>query len=187
MTRSRHMTTLGILGVAVLAVSAAGAAETITYTATTTVPGASPRASTVMVTLSLDRFSTEEERDALTRALVEGGQQGLLEAARANRVGNLRRVGDLGVNVVFAKQVETPQGTRVAFVAERWVTFGELYTGSRSTKYPFVVGWFTLDENGKGDGALYAATEISFDEATRTVEVENLGAEQMRLLNVRKR
>lgn len=156
------------------------------YVARLIAQGAAPGMATTLLNIDIDRFSTPEEQAEMLQAYRRGGQDALLEEMRDDRVGRMYRPGHLGVDLLYADSQPTPEGRRIVVIAERWRTFAELYGPSLLGDYPFIVAWFTLEEDGRGEGGLTSAAELY--RANGTLAVDSLlrpGA--IRLIDVRPR
>jgi hypothetical protein len=137
--------------------------------------------------ITIERWSSDAERDKLHAALVEKGTEGLLSALQdiKPRAGTISTTGSLGWNIQFAQQVELPTGSRrVIFATDRPMSFREEWTRDRSTDYQFMLAELRVGPNGKGEGKLVPRASITWNDATRTIEIENYANEPVRLSEV---
>lgn len=165
-----------------------------TYTGTAVIYGSGFNTRTVTRTFTLDIIGRTSDNQAagFLEVLQRGGQDDLLRAMDKEDLGRFSLGGALGrrVNVVRESTVD---GKRRIFVAfERWLGFGELRFGLRSTDYPFSVIEMYIDEKtGRGEGTYIPAARVRFrtdrDSGQNTVEIENFGTFPARLLGVRRR
>jgi hypothetical protein len=65
---------------------------------------------------------------------------------------------------------------------DRPISFREAANNLRSMDYPFSYIEIHLDPSGKGDGKLIAAAKVSL--SGNTVDIENLGVQPFKLLDV---
>lgn len=144
-----------------------------------------PRTGTLDIVI--ERWSTEEERNRLRDALVEKGSDKLLSTLQdiKPRAGYIRPDSGLGWDVHYAIEIPAGDGGRRIIVAtDRPMSFWELHNRPRSADYEFIVAEIRLNKLGRGEGKLAGAAKISYDQGTRTVEIENYGIEPVRLTQV---
>jgi hypothetical protein len=142
---------------------------------------------TTPVTIRINRWSTDEERDQLRDAMVEKGDDSLLEALkRLKPVGNLSTTGRLGWDVHYAHQVALPDGARrIVFATDRPMSFAERTSGARSRDYEYLLGEVRVGADGKGQGKLVPRANVTYDSEGRTLTIENYDSQPVRLSNVR--
>jgi len=149
-------------------------------------PGAAT--STRTIDIVIERWSTDAERDRLRGILVEkGGGDALLKAVQAikPRAGYVRTATSLGWDIQFARQLELPNGgRRVVIGSDRPMSFWELANNTRSSDYEFMLADIRLGADGKGEGKLVPAAMVTYDEGTKTIEVENWDIQPVRLTQV---
>ena len=63
--------------------------------------------------------------------------------------------------------------------------FVELYRNGRSTDYPFGFIQVKLDQKGQGGGQILVAARIRFDKKKQHYEIESLGNQYIKAVNVR--
>lgn len=140
------------------------------------------------VDISIERWLTDAERDALRTAMLEGGPDALLKALRKTpRVGYIRLPGQLGYDLRYAMQIPLDGGgRRILLATDRRIGFGEARRHGSDTDYPFTVIELRVDRNDTGEGKLAMAAQIGLNTATRTLEIANASSEPVRLNAVRK-
>jgi hypothetical protein len=141
-----------------------------------------------VVNITINRWSTEEERDRLIAALQEGGESELLKQLEAIRppVGFMRTPNSIGYDLYYARQTPLPDGGRRIVVAtNRRIAMGEAFHNTRSMQYQVTVAEIHLDKDGKGDGKLVPAAKVTWDRKNHRVEVENYQALPIDLVNVK--
>jgi len=152
------------------------------FTATVMIVNA-PRTGMARLRLTVERWTTDEERAALLKALQDGGTEELVRAMHELEAGYLQVENNLHWPIRVASSWETDEGRRVRIATNRPIHFGE-YTkrGTRTSDYPVGVIEFTLPPEGKGEGTLLAATRVDFNEQGR-IEVrslpQNTGAQKL--------
>jgi hypothetical protein len=146
------------------------------------------RAAAGTVDITIERWSTDQQRDQLRAALREGGTDALLRALQKIKdpAGYIRTPNSVGYPLRFARRVPmSGGGERIIIATDRPVSFLELRTGSRTTDYPFMVIDLRLNANGQGEGKLIPLAKITADE-DHAVEIENYASEPVRLTQVRR-
>ena len=138
------------------------------------------------VLITIDRWSTPEEREHLITAFKEKGPSKLLDALQDNKiVGSFRLPNTLAWDLRYAYETPLPDGgRRVILATDRRLGFQEQSRQSLSVDYPFSLIQIQFDKNGKGVGKYSVATKISLSKDKKTVELENYGHEPVRLTEV---
>src|SRR6478736_4653763 len=142
-----------------------------------------PRANTSSVDITINRWSTDAERDQLLSVFREKGQDALLSALqKLPVVGGLNTPGSLRYDVHFARQKPEAEGGRMIFLmTDRYVNAWEAMNRPRTIDYPFTLIQLQLDKDGNGVGKASVATKIT-QEADGTIDLENF-ANQPVMLN----
>jgi hypothetical protein len=141
-----------------------------------------------MVQIAINRWSTEAERDALRGTLVTKGPDALLSALQKTKppVGYMRLPNTRGWDLYFARDIRKPDGSRqIILASDRYITFGEAASSSRSMQYQFTVIDIRFDAEGKGTGELAGAAKVSLNKETNLIEIENYSARPVDLINVK--
>ena len=140
------------------------------------------------VLITIDRWSTPAERQALVEAFQQKGQDGLLRALQKTpRVGVLRTPDRLGWDLRYAVEIPTEDGgRRILLATERRIGFWEASQSPRVSDYPFTLIEVRLDAESKGEGRMAMATKVSRSKDGQHIELENYGTEPVRLQNVRR-
>jgi hypothetical protein len=143
--------------------------------------------STNTVLMEIDRWTTDEQQEELRTALLEQGSDKLLRALqRQPRVGFIRLPTTVGYDLRYARETALPDGgRRISIATDRRIGFWEARNQPRSINYPFTLIEIRVDASGKGEGKLSVATKITYDEALKTITLENYATEPVRLQNVR--
>ena len=139
-----------------------------------------------VVDITINRWSTDAERDRLADALRENGPDGLLKALqKTDEIGHIQSGGSLGYPLRFAREVPlSTGGRRIVIGTDRRISFLELREQPRTIDYPFMVIDIRLDANGKGEGKLMPVAKITQDR-DHIVEIENYASEPVRLTSVK--
>jgi hypothetical protein len=147
--------------------------------------GGSYGAATSLVQVTVNRWSTPEEKSHLESVLAESGPDALLAALQKTEpVGRLYSPGHIGYDLRFAYQVPLATGGRRIIVGtDRPLSFYEASRRPRSVDYPFTVLEMRVDENGRGQGKLVVAGKVT--SMGDTIELENYTTTPVRLMQVR--
>jgi len=148
--------------------------------------GSGPKAFTVDIVL--ERLSTDEEREGLIAAFVEGGQDKLLPALQKirPRVGFIRTPNSIGYDLQYAWRFVNSDGTsRIVIATDRRINYWEARNQPRTIDYPFTIIEMRLDTKGEGEGRLAAGTKISKSRDGKTIELENYGISPIALNNIK--
>jgi len=145
------------------------------------------RARAGTIEFTVERWSTDAERDKLRDTLVERGPDKLMDALQdiKPRTGYIRGPNTIGWDLYFARQFVKEDGSRrVILATNRRMGFGELSRGDRSTDYEFTLIEMRFPPKGKGQGKWAPAVKITYNKDTRTVELENYAQRPVDLVNV---
>ena len=136
------------------------------------------------VIMRVTRWSTESERGLLTRTLLKGGPQELLDALQDQKsVGTIRTPDSLGYDLRYAHQEPADEGDRrIVLATDRPISFWEARNQPRTIDYPFTVIQMQIDRNGEGKGTLSYATKIIA--RGNTIELENFATSPVMLTQI---
>ena len=154
------------------------------YTAVVVGVGGAIGARSINIDIQIEKYTTDEEAIGYLTLLKEKGQDQLRLKLEKIDVGVVRPSVSVGTDLAIARGFETPDGKVIRVLTARNMRFMELYHGGRSTDYPFTVIEIRLDKEGKGEGSIMGATQISFTQEGK-LELESLGNQYARLVNVR--
>jgi hypothetical protein len=145
-----------------------------------------PRANTATVDITINRWTTDAERDRL-RATLAKGQDALLAALeKLPVVGYINTPGSLRYDLHFARQRPLPEGGRTIILATpRYMSTWEAMNRPRTIDYPFTLIQLQVDRNGSGVGKASVATKITQTD-DGTIELENFSSEPVMLNEVHK-
>jgi len=175
------------VGLAV-ATSAQSPSGRIKYSAAATNLDPSVNIKATLVDMTVDRWSTDEERQKLMDLLVESGQGKLLRALQdLPRVGTIKTPDSLSYDLRYARRFATEEGgERVVLVTDRYIGFWEAASQSRTLEYPFMIIELRLEANGRGEGKMSVATKLTADDKTGQIVLENWASQPVRLTNVKR-
>jgi hypothetical protein len=155
------------------------------FTANAQVAGATG-AMAAVITMKVDRYSPEADRDAVAAALKQGGYPAFLEALRkAPAVGTLTMAGKT-VDIRWARQTPMANGRTITLVTDKPVYFvggGDVDAKSRAG-FDVAVLQFKMDDAGIGfDGTMAAAASVKAGGPTG-VEIADYAAQPIALQTV---
>ena len=167
----------------IAAAQTAGTPERFTATAMNINNGS---ANTIDITVN--RWSTDADRDKLMKVLNEKGPEKLLDAVQdMPAAGHFGAPGNLSWDIHFARRVPLPEGgERVVLITDRRIGFWEAANQPRSIDYPFTMIELRLNADGEGEGKLSIATKITADPEHNIVTLENWDTTPVRLTNVKR-
>ena len=146
-----------------------------------------PRANTSPVDITINRLSTDTERDQLLSVFRQKGQDGLLEALRKLPVvGYINTPGSLKYDLHFARQrAEVDGGKMVFLMTDRFIGAWEAVNRPRTIDYPFMLIQLQLDKDGNGVGKASIYTKIT-QAKDGTIELENFSSQPVMLNQIKK-
>ena len=148
------------------------------------------------VDITIDKWSTAQEREQLITTMLENGPEALLRALQKAPVkGRFRVPGmqrpdphqlGLGHDLRYAWQTPLPEGgRRIVIATDRYIGMQEARNQPRTIDYPFTLFEIHVNKDGEGEGKMAVATKITFDKKNNQVELENYSSEPVRLNNVK--
>jgi hypothetical protein len=143
--------------------------------------------SNAIVYITVDRWSTDAERQGLMTTFFEKGPAKLLDAVQDTRpVGRIRFPNTLGYDLRFAQHFPGEDGgERYVIITDRRIGFAEAREQARTMDYPFTLIEIRVGKDGKGEGKMSVATKITFNKKHDNVELENYASEPVRLTNLK--
>jgi hypothetical protein len=148
-----------------------------------------------VVDITINSWSTPEERERLITTLLEKGPDALLRELQKAPVKGRFRIPSakppdphhlgLGLDLRYAWQTALPDGgRRIVLATDRYIGFQEARNQPRTMDYPFTLMEIRVDKDGRGEGKMAVATKIDFDKKNKQIELENYGSEPVRLNNL---
>jgi hypothetical protein len=147
-----------------------------------------------MLEITVDRWSTAEERTKLLETVPKGQDDLLRALGRLPAKGRIRIPGwmgpdpqnyRLGWDLRYAWNETADGGERVVLATDRQMSFQEVRNQPRTVDYPFLIMQMHLDKEGrKGEGKMATFTQIRFDKKKNVMEMETYGTEPQRLNNI---
>jgi len=175
-------TILGVV-IAVAGLAAQGAGETFTATASVSSPG---KKASVPVTIHVDRFITDAERDKVV-AVVKGNDN----AATVKALAALPNIGYISLGekrtpIKYAYARPSGDGRLVTVVTAQPIYFvGGSEKGAKPKEgYNLALALLVLNGQGTGDGELAPAAKVKVDNGA--VVTDEYGSEVVRLVKIAK-
>src|SRR3972149_4099546 len=142
-------------------------------------------ASQLQVTIT--RWTTDEERQTLLKALTEQGQEAMIKILeKQDETGFLRLPNTLGYRLYYAHLIQDGTNRRIVLATDRPVSMAEAWSGGRSMDYAITLVQLQLDENNKGEGWMGFAVKLKVDQEKKTLAIENYGTDPVQLKSVHK-
>ncbi len=120
----------------------------------------------VEMRLTINDYSTLEERQILVQAFAKGQNQGLVNALTKMRaVGHISLTGTIGYDVSYIRMIPTPTGRKIRFITNRQISFAEAWTDSQSQSFNLTGGEIDLNDQdkSKSTGVLFPAAQLVID------------------------
>ncbi len=142
------------------------------------------------IDFTIDRWSTDAERDQLLAIIAEKPKdptQPLLRALqKMPKVGGIRTPETLSWDLHYARQFPDDEGgRRIVLATDRPIAFAEARNSTRSIDYPFTIVEIHLDKNDKGEGKILAGTKIFVDK-NKNLVLENYAQQPVRFNEIHK-
>ena len=135
--------------------------------------------------IEIDRWSTDAQRDAVTKTFLDKGPQQLLDAVRgAKPLGRIKGVGTLTWEIRFARQNVLPGGeTQILLLTDRPIGFVD--ADKQPAGYPFTLIDLRIKPDGTGVGKASVATKLAYNKITNAVELEDYAGQPVRIDSVK--
>ena len=152
--------------------------------------------SNAQVQITVNAWSTAEERERLITTVLEKGSDALLRELQKTPVKGRFRIPtarqpdphhlSLGLDLHYAMQTPLEDGgRRIVIATDRYIGIQEARSQPRTIDYPITLIEIRVDKDGNGQGKMAVATKISFDKKKNQIELENYSSEPVRLQNVK--
>ncbi len=140
------------------------------------------------IDITVNRWSTDKQRDALMAVATQKGPEKLLDALQdMPAVGHFGAPGNLSWDIHFAWKMPLPDGgERVVLITDRRIGFWEAANQPRSIDYPFTFIDIRLNRDGEGEGKMSLATKVVYDKKDNMVSLENFQTSPVQLTNIRR-
>jgi hypothetical protein len=140
------------------------------------------------VQIYIESYTPDDVTTSLAKTLEEKGQQALVNALPGTRCGTIRIGTADGYPISVARQRVNADGSRIVFaVSNRPFVGFQAQAGTRIQDYPFGVIKLSLDAEGKGEGQIIGAAQLSFDEDKKNLNIASYAVQPGRISDVKTR
>lgn len=137
------------------------------------------------LTMSIEKWTSTEERDKLIQLLVEKGNDAMVAEMRKMKAGYVWTTANLRWPLNIAISEQTEQGRLITLVTERPMSFEErTYDPIQSREHMFGYIEFLLDDQGRGQGTLIEAAKIRLKD--KQIQIETFWVTPQLLNSIRK-
>ena len=159
--------------------------ERFTANLISTTPGVS---GTTRMDITVDRWTTEEERAKLVDALGEGEQFSMVHALRElDQVGNARLQNRTARNLHYSRQFMEGETRHILLATDRPIGMQEAARNTRTLDNNISIIHLELDAKGRGTGTFMAGAELEFDQETGKLTITHASMNPVRMTRVRSR
>jgi hypothetical protein len=140
------------------------------------------------IDITVNRWSTDKQRDALMAVAMQKGPEKLLDALQDMPVmGHFGAPGTLSWDIHFARKMPLPDGgERVVLITDRRISFWEAANQPRSIDYPFTFIDIRLNRDGQGEGKMSLATKVIYDKKDNMISLEDFQNSPVLLTNIKR-
>ena len=137
------------------------------------------------VLISIDRWSTNAERELFVSTLTNKGPRALIDVLQDTRpVGRIRTPDSLGYDLRYAHQTPGEDGgRRIVIATDRPIGFWEAYNQPRTVDYPFTIVQMQIGADGRGTGTLSEFTKVLASKDN--IYLENFASAPVMLTDIR--
>lgn len=147
-----------------------------------------PGDNSVTVDITIDRWSTDDERQALIKTFHQGGIAALQDALEgADTVGTLRTPDGTSWDLHYAVQTRLgDDGRRIFLATDSPVQLWRVYDNAESTDSLFSFLEIRLDDERGGEGRLARASDVELSADGRLLQLDDYAVQPIPLQNVRR-
>ena len=141
------------------------------------------------ITITIEEYSTPADQKALIDAFNSGGHDAMMKVlSKMKSKGRVRlSSGGVGYQIVYIRNIQTPNGRTVRLLTDRPITMGEAMSNSRSQDYDLSIIELQLgDGKGKKTGSLIPGCRILLNKK-QEIEIETYHASPWRLAGIMER
>lgn len=144
--------------------------------------GAGPNTGRLIV--NIDHYTTDEELQPDIEAFKAGGQKAMVDRWWKDKpvVGSARFAQTLGLDLRVARSRPTASGRHITLVTDRPISGFEVSRSLRSEDYPIAWIEVDVDANGKGEGRMVPAAQLTVKDGS--LVVESFGTQPLKLVTV---
>ena len=130
---------------------------------------------TFSITIIIQEYSPASDRQILLDAFNKAGSQGLYNTVtKMQSKGHLAITGTVGYDINYIREFPSATSRKIRLVTNRPITFGEVWSDSRSMSYNLSLLELNIpnEKGGKGTGTLLPAAELQLNKKTNEIEIE---------------
>lgn len=132
---------------------------------------------TFSVNIIIQEYSEPSDKQILLDAFTKGGSQGLYNAVtKMHSKGHLAITGTVGYDINYIREFPSATNRKIRLVTNRPITFGEVWSDSRSMSYNLSLLELNIpvpsSKDTKGTGTLLPAAELQLNKTTNEIEIE---------------
>ena len=140
---------------------------------------------TTRLTITIDGYTSAEDTLKYLEILKTEGQAGLRKVMEKAGVGWIVPRGQLREPVNFARSIDVEGGRVINILKTRYLKFLEFALGTpQSRDYDMTFIQLKIDENGEGEGYMFAGTRVFINDENRLV-LEQRGTTPVKLTSVK--
>ena len=140
----------------------------------------------VQLKIYIESYTPDDEVNQLATTLKNEGSDALSKAVSKMTRGRIVPGFGVGTDVAVIRSKPGENGGQIiTMFTDRPIGFVEAWSNSRSSTYPFGILQMKLNKDGKGDGELIGAAQVSIS-ADNTIHIEQLGTKPARLESIKK-
>jgi len=138
------------------------------------------------VQIYVESYTPDDVATKLAQTLADQGQQAVVNAITDNRAGTIRIGTANGYPLSVARQRVNADGSRTVFLVSNRPFVGfEPVGGTRIQDYPFGVIELKLGADGKGEGTIVGAAQLSFDETKKNLNIASYAVQPGKISDVK--
>jgi hypothetical protein len=181
------MTPLFVLLILALTFSSSIASEAETFTGNALLTTTAAAGATTRLTITIEEYTSDEDIMKYIDILKNEGQDGVRKVLEKVDKGWIAPRGGLRDSINLARSRPIEGGRLISILKTRHLRFIEFARStSRSREYEFTFIQLKLDEEGNGEGYMFAGTKIEFDKEGKLV-FEQRGNVPIKILGLKKR
>ena len=128
---------------------------------------------TLQIDLTITRWSTPAEQDAMRTTLLEQPKNALDVLRKMPEVGRIETPGNVGYALRYAQKSSAGGTDRILLLTDRPVGFAEAAVAGRTLDYPITVIELRVQPSGKGEGKIAVAARLIPNRMGRELMVED--------------
>ena len=137
------------------------------------------------ITIRIFSYTPDEEVAKLAELLKTKGQDAVADAIWKTARGHIAPVGGVGIDINYARVLNTEKGKVIRMVSARQMPFWEQSSGRPSTDYPFSILDLTIGSDGRMEGKVIAKAKVEINKEN-VLQLNSYGSQTIILNNIKK-